>query len=97
MITEQTLSQLQQGRDRLLELNSCNQTIATDIVADLEETSDTRNLTSYMDAIFDEFGVEQQTHSADSIIVEPGTHMLYHHFQPYLKMASPQPINVIKH
>lgn len=80
LITEQTLSQLQQGRDRLLELNSCNQTIATDIVADLEETSDTRNLTSYMDAIFDEFGVEQQTHSADSIIVEPGTHMLYHHF-----------------
>lgn len=79
-LTDETLNKLQQGRDRLLELNSCNQDVANEIVADLEETSDTRNLTSYMDAVFDAFGVEQQTHSADSIIVEPGTHMLYHHF-----------------
>ena len=80
LLTEQTLTKLQQGRDKLLELNSCNQTIATEIVAELEVTSDARGLTNYMDKIFDAFGVEQQTHSVDSIIIEPGTHMLYHHF-----------------
>jgi len=71
---------LQQGRDRLLELNSCNLDVATEIVADVEEATESRSLTHYMDDIFDAFGVDQQTHSADSIIVEPGTHMLYHHF-----------------
>lgn len=80
LITEQTLTKLQQGRDRLLELNSCNLAVATEIVADVEEATESRSLTHYMDAIFDAFGVDQQTHSADSIIVEPGTHMLYHHF-----------------
>ena len=33
-----------------------------------------------MDKVFDEYGVDQQTHSADCIIVEPGSHMLHHHF-----------------
>jgi ATP-dependent helicase HepA len=80
LVTEQTLTKLQQGRDRLLELNSCNQEIANEIVADVEEATDSRSLTQYMNAIFDAFGVDQQTHSADSIIVEPGSHMLYHHF-----------------
>ena len=80
LITEQTLTKLQQGRDRLLELNSCNLDVATEIVADVEEATESRSLTHYMDDIFDAFGVDQQTHSADSIIVEPGTHMLYHHF-----------------
>jgi len=79
-VTEETLSKLQQGRDRLLELNSCNLPVAEEIVADLEESSDSRGLTAFMDSIFDEFGVDQQPHSADSIIVEPGNHMLYHHF-----------------
>jgi len=79
-VTEETLSKLQQGRDRLLELNSCNLPVAEEIVADLEESSDSRGLTAFMDSIFDEFGVDQQPHSADSIIIEPGNHMLYHHF-----------------
>lgn len=80
LFTEETLTQLQHGRNRLLELNSCNKEVAEDLLFDVEEQSQVRELANYMDEVFDEFGVEQQTHSADSIIVEPGNHMLQHHF-----------------
>lgn len=79
-LTEQTLTRLQQGRDRLLELNSCNLSVANELVADLEDAGKSYELASFMDAVFDEYGVEQQTHSADSVILEPGNHMLHHHF-----------------
>lgn len=79
-LTAETLEVLQQGRDRLLELNSCDLPIANELVADLNEASNTFELASYMDKIFDEYGVEQQMHSADSIILEPGNHMVEHQF-----------------
>jgi len=79
-LTAETLNILQKGRDRLLELNSCNLTVANELVADLNEASNTLELASYMDKIFDEYGVEQQMHSADSIILEPGNHMVEHQF-----------------
>ena len=79
-LTDKTLSDLQNGRDRLLELNSCNFSQANDIVADIDEAGNSYQLASFMDKVFDEYGVDQQTHSADCIIVEPGSHMLHHHF-----------------
>ncbi|NQZ54211.1 MAG: RNA polymerase-associated protein RapA [Piscirickettsiaceae bacterium] len=79
-LTADTLKGLQQGRDRLLELNSCKLPVANELIEELEYASQTYELTSFMDTVFDQFGVEQQTHSADSIIVEPGNHMLHHHF-----------------
>jgi len=79
-LTAETLEVLQQGRDRLLELNSCDLPVANELVADLNEASNTLELASYMDKIFDEYGVEQQIHSADSIILEPGNHMVEHQF-----------------
>ncbi len=79
-LTQETIDVLQQGRDRLLELNSCNLPIASELVADLEEASQSSELADFMDKVFDEYGVEQQMHSADSIILEPGNHMLQHQF-----------------
>jgi ATP-dependent helicase HepA len=79
-LTAETLEVLQQGRDRLLELNSCNLPVANELVADLDEASETFELASFMDKIFDEYGVEQQMHSADAIILEPGNHMVEHQF-----------------
>ncbi|PCJ32053.1 MAG: RNA polymerase-associated protein RapA [Gammaproteobacteria bacterium] len=80
ILTAETLEVLQQGRNRLLELNSCNLPVANELIADLEEAGQTNQLASFMDKVFDEYGVEQQMHSADSIIVEPGNHMLHHQF-----------------
>lgn len=79
-LTDETLAILQQGRDRLLELNSCDLPVANELVAELNGASNTFELSSYMDKIFDEYGVEQQMHSADSIILEPGNHMVEHQF-----------------
>ena len=79
-LTAETLAILQQGRDRLLELNSCDLPVANELVAELNGASNTFELSSYMDKIFDEYGVEQQMHSADSIILEPGNHMVEHQF-----------------
>ncbi|PHS69065.1 MAG: RNA polymerase-associated protein RapA [Methylophaga sp.] len=79
-LTKETLYKLQQGRDRLLELNSCDLPVATELVADLNEASLSFELSVFMDSIFNQYGVEQQTHGADSIIVQPGNHMLHDHF-----------------
>jgi ATP-dependent helicase HepA len=75
-LTEETLSKLQQGRNRLLELNSCNKEIAEDVLFDVEEQAQVSELVGYMNQVFDEFGVDQQVHSSDSIILEPGNQML---------------------
>ncbi|HEC72828.1 MAG TPA: RNA polymerase-associated protein RapA, partial [Methylophaga aminisulfidivorans] len=72
--------ELQSGRHRLLERHSFNEEVAEDIVAEVESLSRPLELARFMDGVFDAFGVEQQSHSADSIIIEPGTHMQFAQF-----------------
>lgn len=74
------MSSLEQGRNRLLELNSCKLSVANELIADLEDGSQSLELAQFMDKVFDEYGVEQQTHSADSIILNHGAEMLESHF-----------------
>ena len=74
------LEKLQQGRDRLLELNSCNEKRSTEIVASMLEQENRQALSSYMERVFDQFGVEQEHHSAGSIVLHPGEHMVEHSF-----------------
>ncbi|EEF81066.1 RNA polymerase-associated protein RapA [Methylophaga thiooxydans] len=79
-IVATTLAAMQSGRNRLLERNSFDKQDAGLIVAELEDATRALELADYMDDVFDAFGVDQQTHSADSIIVEPGSHMLFEQF-----------------
>ncbi len=74
------MTSLTQGRNRLLELNSCKLPVANELIADLEDSSLSLELTSFMEKVFDEYGVEQQSHSADSVILTPGAEMLESHF-----------------
>lgn len=78
--TAETLLALQNGRDRLLELNSCNHEQADIIVENMVEQERRQELSSYMERLFDHFGVEQEHHSAASVILRPGDHMLEHNF-----------------
>jgi len=78
--TAKTLEALQQGRDRLLELSSCNHQQADDIIECIVVEERRQQLSNYMENIFDQFGVEQEHHSAASIILRPGEHMLHHSF-----------------
>lgn len=82
--TQNTMREYKQGRDRLLELNSCNPEIAKQLIKSIETLENNDQLTSYMTQVFDYFGVEQEFHSAGSIIVRPGDHMQQEHF-PGLK------------
>ncbi|KAG1658134.1 RNA polymerase-associated protein RapA [Nymphon striatum] len=69
-LADETLEQMQQGRDRLLELNSCNKDHAEEVIDELITTMNTAELSGYMDAVFDEYGVDQQGHGIDSFILE---------------------------
>lgn len=79
-LADKTLAEMQQGRDRLLELNSCNKAHAEEVIEELLEHSHTAELSGYMDAVFDEYGVDQQGHGVDSFILKPTDHMLNANF-----------------
>ncbi len=71
---------LQQGRDRLLELNSCNPDQAAEVVEGILNSTNQLELADYMERVCDQFGVEQQYHSLHSVIIQPGDHMHEHSF-----------------
>lgn len=63
---------LSQGRDRLLTMNSYDESAAKEILMQVDEASSPLELADFMDDFFDAYGVEQQAHSADSIILQRG-------------------------
>ena len=78
--SEDLVQKLRQGRDRLLELNSCDNERAEQIVHDMHEQDHHQALSGYMESVFDQFGVEQEHHSTASIVIRPGEHMTGHSF-----------------
>ena len=77
---EEMQQTLQQGRDRLLELNSCNPSQAAEIVEDILSATSQLELADYMERVCDQFGVDMQYHSLHSVILKPGDHMHEHSF-----------------
>ncbi len=75
-LTETALEMMQKGRDRLLEMNSCNTKVAYEVIDAMLEAEQSSELEDYLSKVFDEFGIEQSHHSADSIVVTPSDHML---------------------
>ena len=82
--TAQTRRELREGRDRLLERNSCKPQIAAALIDDViaNETGDT--LENYLEALCEAFGVDQEFHSEQTLILRPSEHMLTGHF-PYVR------------
>ncbi len=67
---------LNEGRDKLLEYNSCRQPQA-DLLQEQAEDFDTQKyIVNYMEALFDAFGIEHSEHSEGSYIIRPGEHMI---------------------
>ena len=73
--TETLLESLSQGRDRLLERNSCDPIRAAEIVQIVASDARPSELSAYLDRVFDHFGVECERHGLHSIVVRPGSHM----------------------
>ena len=74
------LNELQEGRDRLLELNSCNEDKANELLEEVDSLSQPGPLSAYMGRIFDHFGVEQESTGISGVVLHPGDHMLTGHF-----------------
>jgi ATP-dependent helicase HepA len=66
---------LQQGRDQLVELNSCDPEAAGAMLEKVEAEEQVDELAEYMETVFEKFGVDIEAHSDDAIIARPGDAM----------------------
>ena len=71
---------LQKGRNRLLELNSCPPEKSAWVVEQLVADEQRHLLSQLMEQILDQYGVEQDHHSAQSTVLRPGEHMVSESF-----------------
>ncbi len=71
---------LHDGRDRLVELNSCRKDVAVDIINTICEAENPQDLMAYMENMFDVYGVDHEEHSANTWILHTGDHMRTHYF-----------------
>jgi len=67
---------LQQGRDRLLEINSCRPRVAEDLVDQVMQRDYDLDIFNYMERIYDCYGVNSEIHGQDSWVITPGDNML---------------------
>jgi ATP-dependent helicase HepA len=72
--------QLEQGRDHLLELNSCRMQQAESIKHSLEAEDNSSNLPEFMDDLLAAYNLDVEFHSKQSQVVKPGQHMRVEHF-----------------
>lgn len=73
-------AQLHNGRDQLLELNSCRKELSDELIDQLNNYEHEGALWPYMENVFECFGVDTEFHSADCFIVRPSDHMRVSHF-----------------
>ena len=76
--SQKILHEMQQGRDRLLEMSSCRPLEAAKLIESVADTENRQQLVDYMERIYDQFGVDQQTNGLHSVILQPTDQMIYH-------------------
>jgi ATP-dependent helicase HepA len=68
-------TQFHNGRDLLLELNSCRKEVAIALIDQVNILEKQGTLWPYLEDVFECFGVETEFHSPDCFIIRPGDHM----------------------
>ena len=66
---------LHNGRDRLLEYNSCRPSIANDLHQRSLAQDDTAELLDYLESVYDCFGIDSEVHGEKSFVIRPGEHI----------------------
>jgi ATP-dependent helicase HepA len=82
--TEKLKLTLHEGRDQLLEINSCNKPLAEELIHTIETEENNQELANYMAKVFHEYGVDHEHHSDQAEILRPTAHMKAGYF-PGLK------------
>lgn len=77
---KKTLKQLQEGRDRLLELNSHRKDQSKLLSKEISNWDQDAKLPKHLEEICDLFGVEFEDHSDRTYVIRPSNHMLVHSF-----------------
>jgi ATP-dependent helicase HepA len=67
---------LQQGRDRLLEMNSCRPAIAEALIDDAMQRELDFKIFNFMERIYDCYGVDSEIRGRDGWVITPGDNML---------------------
>jgi len=78
--TERTRAELREGRDKLLERNSCKPEIAESLIDAILEGESGDALATYLEMLCESYGVEHEFHSEHAVILRPTDHMLTGHF-----------------
>ena len=78
--TKEMKIELEKGRDKLLEMNSCNDQISQKIINEISLIESDNSLQPYMEKVFDSFGVEYEYHSKYCLAIKPGDQMLTNEF-----------------
>lgn len=73
---EELEAQLSEGRDRLLELSSCDREHADQVVQEVAEQEQSAELQAFAEKLFDRFGIDTQPHGENGLVIKPGEHML---------------------
>jgi ATP-dependent helicase HepA len=67
---------LQQGRDHLLELGSCREPLASELVARLEQQDESKELNEYLNRLFDSYNIETEPLGAAGMVLKPGEQVI---------------------
>lgn len=67
---------LQQGRDRLLEYNSCRPLIAEDLTDQAENRDSNYDIFQFMERIYDCYGIDSEIRGQDCWVITPSDNML---------------------
>ncbi len=79
-LAQQIEIELHNGRDLLLELNSCRKEEAQELIDQLKQRDNEGVLWPYMEDVFECYGVDTEFHSADCFILRPSEHLRMSHF-----------------
>ena len=72
--------EMHNGRDQLLELNSCRQPQAQELIDQLKSNDQNGSLWPYMESLFDCYGVDVEYHSSDCHILKPSENLRVSYF-----------------
>ncbi len=79
-LNKQIEQEMHNGRDQLLELNSCRMEQAQELIRQLKENDRDGSLWLYMESLFDCYGVDVEYHSTDCYILKPSENLRISYF-----------------